>query len=279
MLGAGLPLGVHNRTAGRARELGAQGAQVIDSLEEALSGAGLVFTMLSDDPALEGVLNERTAKLLSRGATHVSFSTVSPAAILRTSWLLESVGAKSLSSPVMGRPEAAKAGKLRLLLSGPKAAKEVAAPYLAPLGEPFDFGEDPKSALLVKLGFNLMIASMIETLSEAFCLVEKGGVDPEAFFGLVSGTLFDAPAVKTYGGLILKGKFGDAGFSMALGAKDVGLVASEAESSKTPMPLAGLLKERFDKGLSLGWKDRDWCAISELQRENAGLPPRDPWEG
>jgi 3-hydroxyisobutyrate dehydrogenase-like beta-hydroxyacid dehydrogenase len=276
ILGAGLPLGVHNRTKGKEGPLRDQGAQTFGSLEEALAGAGLVLTMLSDDPALGEVINEGTARLLAPGAVHVSHSTVSPAAARKAAKALEGNGGLGLSAPVMGRPDIAAQGTLRLLLSGPAKAKELAAPYLAPMGKVSDFGTDPAAAPQVKLAFNLMIAATIETLSEAFSLVEKNGVDPRAFFDLVHGSLFSAPAIKTYGELLLGGEFGSAGFLASLGKKDVSLVTGEGRASLIPLPLAELLEARFTRAINRGWADKDWCVISELQREDAGLPPKKP---
>jgi 3-hydroxyisobutyrate dehydrogenase-like beta-hydroxyacid dehydrogenase len=176
----------------------------------------------------------------------------------------------------MGRRAAAAAGRLTVLLSGRAEARQRAVPFLEPLGGVLDLGEDPASSLHVKLAFNFMISSLIESLSEAFSLVEKNGVSPKGFLEILLGSIFDAPAVRTYGELLLQGDFDQAGFVASLGRKDVSLVLDLARESGTPLPLAQLLESRFAEALYRGWGDRDWCVISLLQRELAGLPPRAP---
>ncbi|MDR1314424.1 MAG: NAD(P)-dependent oxidoreductase [Deltaproteobacteria bacterium] len=269
LLDAGLPLDLYNRDQAKAQPFREAGAKVHTSLPEALSGAGALFTMLSDDEALKAVVNRETLSMLAPGAVHVSLSTVGVPAALEAAALAREAKVHHLSSPVFGRPEAAAAGTLKLCVSGPSAAKKTVKAYLPAMGEIWDFGDEPGSACAVKLAGNFMIASLIETLSEAFSLVENHGVSPEAFFGMMSGTIFDAPAVKTYGNLILKGAFDGAGFTVALGAKDASLVKEAARRTRTPMAFASILEDRFLRALARGWEGKDWCSISALQREDA----------
>jgi 3-hydroxyisobutyrate dehydrogenase-like beta-hydroxyacid dehydrogenase len=270
ILDSGLPLELFNRDPAKAEPFRGSGATIHQDLGSALRGAGAVYTMLSNDLALKSVMGPDSLALLAPGAVHVSFGTVGVMTAREAAFLAREAGRLHLSCPVFGRPEAAAAGALRLCVSGPAAARERAAAYLAPLGEIWDFGDDPVSACAVKLCGNFMIASLIETLSEAFSLAEAHGVEPEAFFRLMSGTLFNAPAVRTYGALILEGAFDRAGFTAELGAKDASLVKEASRASRTPMPFASVLEDRFLRALSRGWGAKDWCAISALQKEDSG---------
>ncbi|MDR2406399.1 MAG: NAD(P)-dependent oxidoreductase [Deltaproteobacteria bacterium] len=271
MIDHGLSLGVYNRDPEKALPFQGLAQEVYPDLVSALKGADLLFTMVADDQALESILNDENMALMSPLGLHVSHSTVSPALIKRLSTKLIKSGREHLSAPVMGRPAAAASGSLKLLLAGSSSAKELARPYLEPLGEFFDFGEEPASSLNVKLAFNFMIVSLIETLSEAFSFVDKNSVDPRKFQELITATLFSAPAVKTYGELILKGDFDQAGFLLSLGAKDLNLVIDQSKSSKVPLPIAQIVENRFVRAKNRNWENKDWCVISELQREDSGL--------
>jgi 3-hydroxyisobutyrate dehydrogenase-like beta-hydroxyacid dehydrogenase len=178
ILDAGLPLEVANRTSSRAAPFRERGAKVHGSVEEALAGADVAFSMLSDDRALESVVNDTTLASMAPGAVHVSMSTAGVSCVLAAAESARALGRRHLSAPVFGRPEAAAAGRLRLCVSGDRSAKAAVSAYLAPLGEIWDFGEDPCAAPAVKLAGNFMIASLIETLSEAFALVGSHGVRP-----------------------------------------------------------------------------------------------------
>ncbi|MDR2366748.1 MAG: NAD(P)-dependent oxidoreductase [Deltaproteobacteria bacterium] len=271
ILAEGHGLTVYNRTPEKAKPLAAMGAKVAGDLDEAVSGAGVIFTMLSDDAALLAVMGEGRLGKAAPGSIHVSMGTVGLGTVGRLASIHESLGQTLLSSPVFGRPEAARLGKLNLCLAGPAVAKERVSGLLAPMGKVWDFGPEPAKSNAVKLAGNFMIASLIELLAEAFSLVEGHGVAPGDFFGLMAGTLFNAPAVHTYGKLILEGKFDEVGFLGSLGSKDVGLVKAAARLGQTPLPFCSVLEDRFLRLMARGWGDRDWSAISALQREDAGL--------
>jgi 3-hydroxyisobutyrate dehydrogenase-like beta-hydroxyacid dehydrogenase len=139
------------------------------------------------------------------------------------------------------------------------------------MGPIYDMGERAAGANAVKITGNFLISSTIEMMAEAFSLVEKNGISPETFFELVSNTNFSCPVVKIYGRLILDERFEPAGFKASLAAKDVGLVRAAAKGSRTPMPMASLVEDRFLRILARGWQDRDWSVIGRHQREDAGL--------
>ena len=138
----------------------------------------------------------------------------------------------------------------------------------------FSLGAEPSAANLVKLSGNFLIASAIEALGEAIALVGKAGIDKEAFAALIASSIFPAPAYAIYGDLIAKAKFQPAGFAAPLGLKDVRLVLAAAEKLQVPMPLGGLLHDRFLRLLNEGGEALDWSAIGGLAAQDAGKPSR-----
>ncbi|MDR1297816.1 MAG: NAD(P)-dependent oxidoreductase [Deltaproteobacteria bacterium] len=273
ILDAGLQLTVFSRDSSKCAPLAEKGALVAGSLEEALLEADVVLTMVSDDGALKSVVSEEFLKSRpsSQPLINVSFSTVSVDLVRSLTAMHVSLGHDLVSCPVFGRPADAQNGALNLCLAGPLRAKETVAPYLGPLGKVWDFGDFAADANVVKLAGNFMIASLIETLSEAFALVENNDANPAAFFELMTNTLFGAPAVRAYGKLIMDADFAEAGFLTSLGAKDCNLVKKAARISHTPMPFASVLEDRFVRALAKGWGGRDWTVISQLSREDASM--------
>ncbi len=268
---SGSQLTVYNRSVEKTAPLEKLGARVGTTPAEAVAGADAVFTMLADDAALSSVMNAETLRAMAPGGVHVSMSTISTGLAASLARGHGEQGVTYLACPVFGRPDAAADGTLRLCLAGPSAHKERLAPYLAHLGEVWDFGDDPVAAHAVKLAGNFMIASTIEVLAEAYSLLHNNGASPEKFYELMSSTLFAAPAVKNYGRMLLEGAFDTAGFAAKLGAKDIRLVRDTARGSETPMPLAAVLEERFTRILAKGWGEKDWTVIGRCQREDAGI--------
>lgn len=274
LLKAGHTVTVYNRGRGRADALIDQGAIRAGNPAEAAEGAHVVFTMLADDAAVAQVMFVPDGLLdrMPAGAVHVSSSTIST---LMADQLADHHAAKGqgfVSAPVFGRPEAAAAGKLFIVAAGASDAIAAVQPLLDVLGQrTFVVGDKPSAANLIKLSGNFLIASVIESLGEAMALVAKGGVDKAQYLDILTSTLFDAPAYRTYGGLIASGKFEPAGFAAPLGLKDIGLALMAADDLKVPMPVAGVLRDRLTRLVATGGEHLDWSAIGGLAAKDAGL--------
>lgn len=272
LLRAGYEVTVYNRTQDKANPLVEKGARKATSLADACKG-DVVITMLADDSAVEGaVFDVGIVNNLAKGAIHVSSSTISVALADKLTAEHAQRGQRFVSAPVFGRPEAAASAKLFIVVAGAADAVDTCMPLFEAMGQKtFRFGDKPSSANLVKVSGNFMIASTIETLSEAMALVAKGGLDQHQYLDFLTSTLFAAPIYKTYGTLIADKKFKPAGFAAPLGLKDTRLALAAGESLRVPLPLANLVRDRFLRLLARGDETIDWSAISILAAEDAGL--------
>jgi 3-hydroxyisobutyrate dehydrogenase-like beta-hydroxyacid dehydrogenase len=274
LLKAGHELTAYNRSQDKVDALAAQGAQPARSVAEACRG-DVVITMLADDAAVEAVTFGDGGILasLSPGATHVSSSTISVALSERLTAAHTEAGQNFVAAPVFGRPEAAAAAKLFVVVGGDSGTVATLSSIFDAIGQrTFVLSEEPKAANLVKLSGNFLIASVIESLGEAMALVGKAGVDKQQYLDLLTSTLFGAPVYKTYGGLVAGGKFEPPGFAAPLGLKDVRLALAAGEELQVPLPIAGLLRDRFLTLLANGGAHLDWSAIGALAAWEAGGP-------
>ena len=274
LIKAGFPLTVYNRTRSRAEELRSSGAVVADTPDQAASGVDVMITMLADDRALEQtILGSGSAiQSLRSGAVHVSMSTISVALSRRLAAAHKQKQQHYIAAPVFGRPEAAAAAKLYIVAAGPQQQIESCRLLFDAMGQKtFLAGDDPSAANLIKLLGNFLIQSVLESLAEAFALARKSGVDVNNFLEILTGTLFNAPIYRTYGGLIAAEKFEPAGFKLRLGLKDCRLVLAAAEEASVPMPIASLVRDHFLAAIAQGMGDIDWSAISRISAKNAGL--------
>jgi len=272
LLKAGHELKVYNRTPAKAKALVERGAQSAASVAEACRG-DVVITMLADDHAVESVVfgQEGVIASLRPDATHVSSSTISLALSEKLTVAHTNKNQRFISAPVFGRPEAAAAAKLFVVVAGPSDAVETCMPLFQAIGQlTFRFGDKPSLANLVKVSGNFLIASVIESLGEAMALVGKAGLDQHQYLDFLTSTLFSAPVYKTYGGLIADKKFQPAGFAAPLGLKDVRLALAAGEDLRVPLPLASLIRDRFLTLLARGGDSLDWSAISQIAAHDAG---------
>ena len=270
LLRAGHRVTAFNRTRARAEALRADGATVAGSVAEACRDEA-VLTMVADDAALEAVVAGEGGVLgsLRRGGIHVSLSTTSTALSDRLAAEHSKAGQEFVAAPVFGRPEAAEAAKLAVVVAGPatKPLFEAMGPKL------FVVGERSSMANVVKLSGNFLIATVLESLAETLAFARKSGVDPGLLLEFLTTTMFTAPVYKTYGELIVQGKHEPAGFALPLGLKDVRLVLQAAEAASVPMPIASVLRDRFVTAMARGNQDKDWSVIGRVAAEDAGLPP------
>ena len=283
--GMGLPMAANLVTAGFrvrawnrsvARLEGLTGAEPCRTPHEAAEGSAFVISMVADGMAAEAVSFGPKGLLgaLAPDAVHIGMSTVSLAATRRLVSAHADQGREYVAAPVFGRPEAAAARKLWIVVGGDPDPVARAEPVFAALGQGTYRFPTAEQATLAKLAGNFLIGATVEALSEALVLVEKGGLDPEQFLAMLTGTLFDLPLVRNYGARIARTEFTPAGFSIPLARKDFTLIRAASEEFEAPLPIAELVGDRLEEAARRGRRHYDLAGLASVVREEAGLPER-----
>src|SRR3984885_6205751 len=272
LVSAGHDLTVFNRSPGRSASLVVLGAHEAVHLAEACGGSAVISMLANDEAATDITLAKGgIIDYLPKGAIHVSMSTISVALSKRLAQAHAKAGQRYVAAPVFGRPDMAAAAKLFIVAAGEPATIDACMPLFDSLGQRTSrISHDPFAANLVKLSGNFLLAAVIEALGEAIALIGKAGIDRHAYVDLLASTIFTAPAYRTYGSLIADGAFAPPAFAAPLGFKDILLGLAAAESLRVPMPLAGLLRDRFLRLLAHGGDGLDWSAIGALAAQDAG---------
>jgi 3-hydroxyisobutyrate dehydrogenase-like beta-hydroxyacid dehydrogenase len=267
-------LAVFNRDMARAKPFEALGARVAGSVREAVEGAEVAVTMLSDDAAEEAITFGPGGLLeaLVPDAIHVSMSTIGIATSARLGEAHAEAGQGYVAAPVFGRPPAAASGQLWILAAGPEDQVAKCQPLFQALGQGvFPLGGRASTAHAMKLAGNSLLVTAVEALSEAFAFGEKAGVAPESTLKILNTALLKSPLADAYGGAVVRGDFEPAGFALRLGLKDVSLALRAAEAYQAPLPIASLLRDRLLSAVARGYGDQDLAALSRISREDAGL--------
>ena len=272
LLEAGHKLTVYNRTRSRADGLERLGATIAESPAGAARGADVLITMVADDAALEAIMFGGALDALGRGAIHVSMSTISPALSRRLAERHSAAGQAYLAAPVFGRPQAAEAKQLWIVVAGPAEGVDRCRPLLDAMGQgTIAVGEDPVKANVVKLAGNLLIAAAIEAMGEAVVLARKYGIAPAELLDVVNGRVFRSPLYENYGKLIADERYEPAGFKLKHGLKDARLALAAGDEVAAPLPLASLLRDHFLSAVARGWQDIDWAGLARVCAADAGL--------
>src|SRR5262249_12311893 len=146
---AGCRFVVYNRSTEKMQSFVAAGAKAARTPREAASEADIVVTSLMDDKSVFDVMSGEDGILAGmRGGTiHIGTSTISPGASTQCFGLHASQGSHYLSAPVLGRPDAAAAGKLFTFVAGKSEvidrSRQVVERYTQNI---VVLGEDPASA-------------------------------------------------------------------------------------------------------------------------------------
>lgn len=271
---AGHDLVVYNRSPEKTADLAAAGATVAASVKDACAGREVVITMLSDDAALEAVaLGEGgLCASLAPGAIHMAMGTHGTATIRAVQQRHQQAGQFLVSAPVLGRPDAAAAGQLGVLLAGPPEAAARCRTLLPALSRRvFEAGDRPEHAAAVKLANSLLLGCAIEAMGEAYALVRKYGVAPNVLYDMMTDGLFSAPAYKGYGKIIAEESYGSVGFTARLGLKDANLILAAAGMAEVPLPALNIFRDRLLSAIAHGDDEKDWAVMAREQAHAAGL--------
>jgi 3-hydroxyisobutyrate dehydrogenase-like beta-hydroxyacid dehydrogenase len=258
---------VWNRLADAVGPLVEAGARAADSPAAALA-APISFSMLANDDAADATLS--AAHLAGEpGRLHVAMASLSPAAAVKLAARHAEAGVGYLAAPVLGRFTVAAAGELNIIAAGAPADLERAAPFFAILGKRvWTVGAEPRIANVVKAAVNYDIIHAFQAIAESVALVEANDVDAGLFTELLSSTLFPGPVYAGYGAMIAERRYTPPGFTMALGAKDLGLAEAIAAEAGIELPSAPVLRRAFDAALaSDDLRDVDWSAVAEITRQ------------
>jgi peptidoglycan hydrolase-like protein with peptidoglycan-binding domain len=99
-----------------------------------------------------------------------------------------------LAAPVSGNAKVIKAGKLTFVVSGPKAAYDMARPYLDMMGTGSSYVGEGELARIAKICHNVMLGVVIQNLCEITILAQKAGMPRHAFLDFlnksVMGSMF-----------------------------------------------------------------------------------------
>ena len=271
LIKAGHQLTVWNRTRSRAEGLN---ASVANTPADAAREAEIAITMLADDHAVSSVVfgTDGLLKTLPASAIHSSMSTISVELSRRMNQAHSEHKQLYVAAPVFGRPTAAEAAKLFIVVAGSETAVQKCDPLFTVMGQrSFNIGTDPIQANIIKLSGNFMIANIVESLGEAIALTRKYGVEPQTFVDFLTNSLFNAPIFKTYGDLVAGEKYEPAGFKLRLGLKDIRLALAAADAAEVPLPAGSMIHDHFLAAVANGMGDLDWSALARVATQNAGL--------
>ena len=244
LIKAGHDLVVYNRSRKAVDELVADGARPADSAAETADAAEVVMTMLPDSPDVEQVVlaDDGVLDHLREGALLVDLSSIQPSTAIAVAEGASEKGIRALDAPVSGGEQGAKDGSLSIMVGGSADAFDEARPLFDVLGKTVVHVGPPGAGQTVKLANQILVAGIIELVSEAIVLLEASNVDMEPALRVLAGGLAGNRILDTKATGMLARKF-DPGFRVDLHHKDLRNALSVAAELPVALPVTALVDQ------------------------------------
>jgi 3-hydroxyisobutyrate dehydrogenase-like beta-hydroxyacid dehydrogenase len=263
-----------NRTRSKAEPLIEAGLLWCDSPREVAHAADILFSMVTDDAALEALTAGPGGILagLAASKVYVDMSTVGPQFSRALGERVGSRGASMLAAPVSGSVPAAQAGSLAIMVGGDADAFERVEPILRGLGSTVTFVGGNDQALLLKLAINISLAVQMLAFSEGVLLAERGGIAPDLATDVLTHSAIGSPMLQARAPMLLELPE-QAWFDVKMMRKDLRLTLATARELGVPLPSTAVADELLNTASKLGYEHRDIAVLFRVLSAMTSPPP------
>lgn len=262
LLRQGEQVNTWNRTAAKAQALESLGAKAYDDVAGAVKGADRIHLALSDDAAVNEVLENASAGF-DPGVTIIDHTTTSTeGAAWRTDhW--KQKGYTYLHAPVFMGPQNALDSTGYMLVSGDQDLIAGLSPVLSKMtGKLLNFGTEVDRAAGIKLLGNSFLLFLTAGLSDALALAKAMEIPSSDLVALFDtwnpGSMVPARLKR-----ILAADFDNPSWELAMARKDARLMINEAGKAGTHLAAIPAIAAEMDKWIAAGHANQDWTVIAK----------------
>jgi 3-hydroxyisobutyrate dehydrogenase-like beta-hydroxyacid dehydrogenase len=263
-----------NRTRSKAEPLIESGLIWCDSPKDVAHAADVVFSMVTDNGALDALTAGPGGILagLAAGKVYIDMSTVGPHFSNALAERVGSLGALMIAAPVSGSVPAAKAGSLAIIVGGHADAFKQVEPILRGLGSTVTFVGDNSQALLLKLAINISLAVQMLAFSEGVLLAERGGIATDLATDVLTHSAIGSPMLQARAPMLLELPE-QAWFDVKMMRKDLGLTLATALELGVPLPSTAVADQLLSRASKLGYQHRDIAVLFRVLSDMTSPPP------
>lgn len=274
LIKGGHSLVVHSRSRGPVDELVAAGAKAADSPADLARHASIVITMLPDTPDVELVLAGPNGVIsaLQPGSVVIDMSSISPVATRRLSSMVASKGATLVDAPVSGGEIGAKSASLSIMVGGDETAFARVRPVLACMGNPerIVYIGESGAGQICKICNQIAIGGALVSVSEAFALARKVGIDAARVRQALLGGFAASRVLEVHGERMLTGNYVP-GFRTKLYQKDLRIANEIASAHAVAIPATAVLTQLVNALVASGGAELDYAALGTVLFAMSGV--------
>lgn len=230
----------------------------------AVRDADVVVAMVADDGASGAVwLEAGVLDGLSRGATAVECSTLSPRWVSKLAEQARQAGVAFVEAPVVGSRPQADAGTLVFLAGGETTILDRLRPTLLRMGsEIHHVGPSPAGAY-AKLIANALFTVQVAALAELLGFARHARLELDVLMEALGALPVSSASAKGAAKSMLAGAFQPL-FPLRLAAKDLRYAADEADAVGSEVPMIRAAKLLFDRAGGQGLLEEHLTAVAKL---------------
>jgi 3-hydroxyisobutyrate dehydrogenase len=261
MLKKGQKVNVWNRTHAKAKALEEFGATAFETITDAVKDAERLHLTLSDDKAVDEVLEKAKAGF-KRGLIIIDHTTTSTKGAAERTAYWKQQGYIYLHAPVFMGPPNALDGTGYMLVSGNQELIKKLEPVLSAMtGKLLNFGPEVNRAAGLKLLGNSFLLFLTTGWSDALALAKAMNVPSSDLVSLFSewnpGAMAPARLKR-----ILAADFDNPSWELSMARKDARLMMEEAEAGKRHLAALPAIASEMDQWIAKGFGNSDWTVIA-----------------
>ncbi len=262
LLKAGFAVVVQNRHQEVTDEFVAAGASAGVRPREIAASCDVLITMLPDTPQVEEVLlgTEGVIEEAHEGLIVIDMSTISPIVTRTLADLLTERGIAMLDAPVSGGDKGAIAGTLSIMVGGEEETFQHCMPIFQALGKTVVHVGKSGAGQIVKACNQIVVALVIEAVSEALVLGSKAGVDPAKILQVLNGGLAANRVIELRGASMLEHDFAPGG-RIKTHHKDMSIILELGRMYGVSLPVSAQVDQMFASLVTRGRGDLDHTAL------------------
>jgi 3-hydroxyisobutyrate dehydrogenase len=233
-----------------------------------LADQHVVEAMLFGDDGVFGSLRE--------GGYVVDMSTVPPVFARELAAKAAETGYRAIDACVLGNPQHARDGELRVMVGGDEADFQAIEPILQTIGKDIAYLGANGMGATMKLVLNMLMGVQMPALAEAVVFGERAGLPRAKILEMIAASGYSSPVMKFRCGMMGRRAFQQAAFKLALMRKDMMLVLSESQELGVPLPVSESAYAMLTAASQQGLGDFDVAAILAFQERLSGMEDY-PW--
>ena len=256
LLKNGFELNVMGRNKEAVAAATARGATELSSPKEIAEKSDIVMLCVTTSEVVESLIYGDNGILagIKEGAVVIDYGTSIPASTQKIGADLAAKGAGMIDAPLGRTPAHAKDGLLNIMAAGDKETFEKVKPVLDVQGENVFYLGALGSGHVTKLINNFMGMTTVCTMSQAFAVADRAGVDRQQLFDIMSAGPSNSPFMQFCKKYAVDG-VSDLGFSIANATKDISYFVQMVEEMGTRAEIGEGTKSNLQAALDAGMGD------------------------